>query len=380
MTHRVEGIPDPRSYAATEAAPAHAALHALAARSLEAVTAQEAARADADVRARLAAMVAAGDAALADLVGAAPSVALARYLWRELDAALRPPATAELAVTLFALPLVLVAGVESDTGEATLPGVLADTGKLVAILREHGALGGNRTFALANVLAGAATFDLARLAEWRAWQALGPGRADARQPAPAPAPIAVAAGAESVHLRFLVGTTLARGDVDLTADTRVGGWGAPLTRELARELGFGAVRVLALPRAPQRPLPAVVQGRLAQREVSAQIFASNAIRRLRAAVGEPSAVISAHRTDAGGEVRLSLSSPFSPRDAEGFRCPLYPLDRVGDVVAMLTDLMADCRVTDVRGVAGVHPDRDPVTGLPLLFKPETIPGGATALH
>jgi len=116
--------------------------------------------------------------------------------------------------------------------------------------------------------------------------------------------------------------------------------------------------VLALPRAPQRLLPAVQQGRAAQREVSAQIFVGNALRRLRAAVGEPSAVISAHRAPAapgGGELRLSLSSPFEPRDAEGFRCPLYPPDRAADVAAMLVQLLHDCRVTDIRVLAGVHP-------------------------
>jgi len=97
-------------------------------------------------------------------------------------------------------------------------------------------------------------------------------------------------------------------------------------------------------------------------------------------IGEPTAVISAHRApDApgGGELRLSLSSPFEPRDAEGFRCPLYPLDRAGDVVAMLVDLLRDCRVTDIRTLAGVHADRTDGTGLPLLFKPESIPAAAT---
>jgi hypothetical protein len=198
-----------------------------------------------------------------------------------------------------------------------------------------------------------------------------------------PAPLAIAAGHEGVHLRFVVGTALARAEVDLLADATVGRWAAPVTRELARQLGVGAVRVLPLPRAPQRLLPAVVQGRNAQREVSAQLFAGNAIRRIRASVGEPTAVISAHRApDApgGGELRLSLSSPFAQRDAEGFRCPLGALDRVGDVVAMLAGLMTDCRVTDVRHVGGVHPDRDPATGVRLLFKPETIPAGAVALH
>ncbi len=186
-----------------------------------------------------------------------------------------------------------------------------------------------------------------------------------------------------MHLRLLAGTALARPGADLFGDARVGAWGMPFARELGRALGVGGVSVLALPRAPQRPLRAVAAGRAAQREVSAQIFASNALRRLRGSVGEPVAVISAHRAaDApgGGELRLSLSSVFEPRDAEGFRCPLHPLDRVGDVAAMLQDLLRDCRVTDVRVLSGVHPDRDAATGLPLLFKPETIPPGAAPLH
>jgi hypothetical protein len=126
-------------------------------------------------------------------------------------------------------------------------------------------------------------------------------------------------------------------------------------------------------------LPAVAEGLAAQREVAAQIFASNAIRKFRGTVGEPTAVISAHRApDApgGGEIRLSLSSPFEPRDAEGFRCPLYPLDRADDVVAMLVALLSDCRVTDIRTLAGVHADRAAGSGGPLLFKPESMPDAA----
>jgi hypothetical protein len=36
-------------------------------------------------------------------------------------------------------------------------------------------------------------------------------------------------------------------------------------------------------------------------------------------------------------------------------------------------------VTDVRVVAGAHADRDPATGLTLLFKPDTLPARA-AIH
>ena len=130
-------------------------------------------------------------------------------------------------------------------------------------------------------------------------------------------------------------------------------------------------------------LPAALnEGRKAQREVSAQLFVGNALRRLRAAFCEPTAILSAHRAaDAvgGGELRLSLSSPFSPRDAEGFCCPLLPTERVADVTAMLTDLLSDCRLEDVRAVPGVQPDRDAATGMILLFKPETMPGAAKAM-
>ena len=69
----------------------------------------------------------------------------------------------------------------------------------------------------------------------------------------------------------------------------------PLAQELSRQLATAGLSVLALPRPPQGPLLALQHGRAAQREVGAQLFASNAIRRFRARVGEPSAVISAHR-------------------------------------------------------------------------------------
>ena len=74
------------------------------------------------------------------------------------------------------------------------------------------------------------------------------------------------------------------------------------------------------------------------------------------------------------------TSPLSPRDAQGFRCPLYAGERVADVATMLVDLLRDCRVADVRILAGVHPDREPLTGGPMLFKPDTIPVAARLLH
>ena len=382
-------IPDPRSFPdAAAAGPRAAALYRTAAASLAAETGARADALDGEVRATLEGMLSGDGAALAALLAGSPSVAVARHLWRLLDAAWRDAASdgeAGLAVTVFALPLVIVAGVEATRGERALSAVLAAPQRLVAILREHRALCGNQSVALGNVLIAADAIDVAALPQLLQWQRLPDAQAlGAALPARvlAPAPLSLAAGREAVHLRFLVGSALARPGTDLLADTRVGPWGLPFAQELSRQVGDGAATVLALPRAPQSPLPAAWQGRLAQREAAAQLFASNALRKLRGSVGEPTAIISAHRAaDAaqGGELRLSLSSPFEPRDAEGFRCPLYPQDRVGDVATMLADLLRDCRVADIRMLGGVHPDRDPATGLPVLFKPDTIPPPAAVL-
>ena len=377
-------MPDPRSFpdvaSATELA---RGLYTLAERSLRAETAQHADAFNRELRAALFALLAADGPALAAILAGAPSVEAARHLWRILDASWRdatPAGSSGLAVTVFALPLVIVVGREGAGDDGVLPGIVDDPATLAGILREHRALAGNETFALSNALVAADAIDVAQLPEIFAWCRLLDVRMGALLPARAlqPSPLEYHAGHESVHLRFLVGAAIAKPGVDLTAGMGVGKWGVPLTRELVAQLGAGpaSASVLALPRAPQRLLPALAQGRAAQREVSAQIFASNAIRKFRSTVGEPTAVISAHRrrdASGGGELRLSLSSPFEPRAAEGFRCPLHALDRVGDVVSMLVDLMRDCRVTDIRTLAGVHADRVAGTGLPLLFKPDTIP-------
>lgn len=320
---------------------------------------------------------------LATVFATAPTAAVYRHLWRLLVQCERKMTSNDaLRVTVFALPLVIVAGVEAERhSQVTLSGVLEDVVALAAILREHGALAGNQSFALANALVAASAIDLALLPDILAWRALPEAPASAR--ALEPAPIVLSGGPETVHLRFLMGSAIAAPDADLLGDAGVGKWGIPLTQALGRQLAAPGTSVLVIPRAPRSLLHAVRQGRVAQREVGAHIFAGNAIRKLRATVGEPTAVISTHRSAEaldGGEVRLSLSATFDPRQAEGFRCPLYPLDRVGDVVAMLSELLAECRVGDVRVLPGVHDDRDSVTGLPLLFKGDDVPASTLATH
>jgi hypothetical protein len=287
---------------------------------------------------------------------------------------------AELALTLFALPLVLVAGLEGGSPRtASVGGVLPAPGAVAALLREHGALRGSETVTFAGALAGSGALEFAELPRLWAWRAL-PQAAGAAAPRDLlPVPFELAAGDPGVHLRFLVGTALAAPGVDLLADPSVGKWGIPLTRELARQMTPAGGSVLALPLPPQSLVRALANGRARQREVSAQLFAGNALRKLRAAAGEPAAVISAHlapRTPRGGELRVALSSAFDPGAAEGFRCPLYPLDRVDDVADMLIRLLRDCRMADVHVLPGVHADRDAATGLPLFFKAEDVAGPA----
>jgi len=383
MAEPAISVPDPRVFPPVESATAEErALYTLAETSLAADSQQLADQCDRELRLAFARVLEGDGAKLAALVSHAPSVAVTRHLWRALDSVWRAEASPGLVVTVFALPVVIVAGVEAGRGGYSLSGVLREPQRLVAILNEHGALRGNRNFAFADVLVAADAIDIARLPEIRAWQRLP----DALAPGAgligidlAPAPIDVPAGGEAVHLRFVVGTAIAAPQADLLTDPDVGRWGIPFAQALGRTFAADGASVLVLPRAPQRLLPAVAAGRSAQREVSAQLFASNAIRRFRGTVGEPSAVISAHRapdTPGGGELRLSLSSPFDSRGAEGFRCPLYPLDRVDDVVAMLVTLLRDCRITDIRTLAGIHADRAPDLGSTLLFKPDTIPATA----
>jgi len=380
----VAGLADPRSFGATVAgeAPGDAAsdgprpedgatdpvaeLHAIAARGVAAPTwADEQALRRHSVEA-LRALIASGDgSALARVIERAPSLAVARYLWRSLEDADTDPRVgaaepdSTLATTLFALPVVFVAATSGVP--SSVPGVLRDRERVTALLREHRVFGACETFTLAGTLATTETIGLARL----------PRLLAAAQPDVAGTELCVEGAVERVFLRFLVGAILAAPGVDPPRRRDSGAWGAPLARALQQDLATPAVTLLALPLPPARLVAALRSGRAAQREVAAQIFASNAIRKFRTRVGEPTAIISAHRApDApgGGELRVSLSSPFDPREAEGLRVALYPSEAVADVAAELLDLLADCGVDDVRIEPGVHDDIDPATGLRRLFK------------
>jgi hypothetical protein len=340
-----------------------------AARAIDAETQADANAHDARVREWLRAVVASGEGErLARTLADAPSPALARHLRRLLAEIEREASssTDALGTMLFAIPVIVVAAQEAKALPVTLDGIIPDVAALAAILRDARAFGGCETFALSSSLVGVEAIDLAALPALLAQT----GTRSAALDLP-PAPLRIEGEVERVHLRFVVGALLTPANADPLADSAIARWGMRFAQALAKALAAPNVTLLALPRPAQRLVLAVQSGRAAQREVSAQLFASNAIRRLRASYGEPTAIVSVHRAvDAPGrgELRLSLSSPFAPKAAEGFRCPLYPYETVQEVTAMLDALLRDCRVTDVRVIAGVHDDVDVVTGGRLFFK------------
>lgn len=261
---------------------------------------------------------------------------------------------ANIAARLFAFPIVLVAGARSA---ATVSGALPDIDEVRTLLERHGAVGATRNFGLGNALCSAEALERLKPSDVYHWG--GDWSAGAPREM-APQDIAIRAGHEQVHLRFLVGAGITPQDAPSFLETaaNIGGWGLPLTRALVRQLAQPALDLLALPRPPVALLRAAHFGRCAELETAFNLFASNAVRNFRSTVGDPAAVISAHRLETGGaEVRVSLSSPFDDTLLEGFRWPLHPLDDLDHVVSAAVELLRDCRVSDVRIVAAVLPER-----------------------
>ena len=369
-------LPDPRAFPIYEGNPANPLIDlALASLAAELGVIQE--KRDTELRERIAALLSANNISeISDALTRAPSLAVQRHITRLLASAHveagRARGDATLPTTVFAIPMVIVA---ANPTPVNIPGALPNIDAFVALMKEHSALRGNQTFALSNALAASSAFALDKLPaslDWWALQADSPVRVER-------AAMAVPENQESVFLRFLIGTAVAGAGVDLLTENDTGKWGMPFTQTFAKQLGGqsnGTLSLLALPRPPRSPLAALFQGRAAQREVSMQLFATNAIRKFRGSVGEPEAVISAHRTANGGEVRLSLSNPFDEKGAEGFRAELHATDRAQDVAVAMQDLLRECNVASVTVLADVFPDMDNETKLPMLFRADALEGAA----
>jgi len=256
-------------------------------------------------------------------------------------------ATENVVARIFALPLIIITG---SRRPIKVPGVVPDIEMIADLFRTHGTLGPSRNFGLGNALCALETIEGIRPGEVYAWTR-DPG-ASRRELLPA----AIEAGTpgEHVHLRFLVGAAIAPASEPSFVETasNIGVWGMPLTRALSAQLAQAQVEVLPLARPPLDLMRAGHAGRHAQLETAFNLFASNAVRRLRGGTGDPDAVISAHDD---GDLRISLSSPFDRTTIEGFRWPLHPLDDLAALTNSITGLLQECRVTNLDFAAQVLP-------------------------
>jgi hypothetical protein len=367
----VQSIADPRIFplAARDVTPQAAHWYSCAERAFGASTGQESAAADTELRRQMIESLLDNEVdGLTAAFNSAPSAVIHRHLLRALRSAWSEPGVdrdATIVAHGFAMPIVIIAAADAAV---ELAAILDEPAALASLIGEHRGLGPNRSFALANVLSGASAVGIDSLRRWLVWR---------RSPALperdiAPSPIRIGAGQQGAHLRFLVGSALAAPGAELFDDDSIARWGMPFARELSRQLARPRVQLLALPRALTDPIGAWQAGLQAHREIALQLFTSQAIRSLRAAYGEPTAGVSAHRIDRNGELRLSLSSVFGENDAEGFRFPLFAFDRIDDALSIIVGLLRECRVDDIRIVAGVHEDYDAATGLPLFFRADAL--------
>jgi hypothetical protein len=263
----------------------------------------------------------------------------------------------------FALPVVLIA---SAPREISVPGTLPDAGALSALFERTRALGPTRAFGLSNALCSLEALEALSPRSLHALaRDLDPGNLGALLP---PAPIDVRSGQEQAHLRFIVGVGLTAPESPGLAEVaaHMGPWGAECASLLQRQLAMPGLQLLALPRPPLDLVRAPHAGRFAQLEVALNLFASNAVRRFRLAVGDPVAIVSAHED---AEVRVTLSSPFAADLADGFRWPLHPADDLPGLQAGIVGLLSDMRVADVRVCERLLPSQRP-NGAPLYPRVE----------
>ncbi|MBX3651023.1 MAG: hypothetical protein KF771_06585 [Burkholderiales bacterium] len=334
-----ETLPDPRDVAGI---PGHA-LHVAAAQADDAVLCY----------ALQQALQAGDDAGIRAVLCAQPP-ARARRVARSLAMVLDGNGEG-IGLRFFAIPLVIVAGARRP---ATVPGALPGVAKVAALLEQHGAVGVTRNFGLGNALVSAEALEaLSPSALWQS--ATDPAR---RAPLDMlqPEAVNVSGSREQVHLRFITGAGITPQHLPsfLESASNIGTWGMALTKELARQLAQPGLEILPMPRPPQPLLLAAQAGRRAQLEAALSLFLGNTLRRFRMAVGDPEAVLSAHRLDGGaGELRLSLSTPLDDSLFEGFAWPLQPQDEVAEVTQLLLTTLAECRVTTVTVLQQVLPER-----------------------
>ena len=343
----MNSFPDPRTYAAAGGN----RLVTLAEHAVIADSALQHGDAEIFLLAAVAtALIAGDDEAIGRALHEATSASVYAVLQRAIEFALEPPAEASLAVRLFAVPLVIVAGGREG---GKIPGVVPDTLHLRKLFETHGALGPAKNFGLGNALVtaeflcGVSPSLLYRISR-------GGEQPDFRQLDLLPAHIELSSAEEQAHLRFLAGAVVTPRHAPGFTETagNIGAWGMPITRALAEQLGQAGLSLLPIPRPPmsfQRALPA---GRFAWREVGFQLFLSSALRKFRSRIGEPDVSVAAV---ADASVRVRLDSRFDETLEAEFFWPLGPDDDLAAISESIFGLLAECRLDNVDVADTIQP-------------------------
>ena len=291
-----------------------------------------------------------GDVEIGGLLAAAPSQLHYSRIWRALCDAVEKPASNEgVAARVFAIPWVIVC---AATSTATLACVLPDAGEIARVLEANGVFGGSRNLGLGNTLVSLETLERLRPSEILEWS-----QSPALRDVP-PAEIHVARGVEEVHVRFLLGASVAPASAPGIVETgsNIGVWGTPALRAMTAQLASAGVQVLPMPRPPAGVYSAAQAGRRAGIETAFNLFMSNGVRRFRSIVGDPHVTLSSH---ASGELRVTLSNLLDDTLVEGFRWLLHPADNLAEVERTLTAMIWECRLAEPHFAPGILPDYSP---------------------
>jgi hypothetical protein len=307
-----------------------------------------------------------------EIIALAPSVESARvlerliYSWEKIK-----PQEGELRLQFFAFPVILIVAAEQP---AAIPAILSNKHDIEAILDKHHILGEAKQWAISNALCTAEALAGQEWLRWMKQQQEALSQINALQHL-LPSELSLThARQEQVFLRFIVGSAIISSKTNWESQTTIKEWGMALSNSLNQQLGLPNITLLALARPPHTLSGAVQEGRKAQREIGLQLFVTEAVRSCRTTHGEPVIVLSSHTLgQKEGEIRISISSPFSTKDAQGFRFPLFPTERIQDAQRLILELLEECRLTDIRILQKIYPDKESQTSLTLLFKPETIP-------
>ncbi|MFN0317490.1 MAG: hypothetical protein ACKVQA_20900, partial [Burkholderiales bacterium] len=212
--------------------------------------------------------------------------ALARAFRECVQEAIDGPVDAALRTQIFAIPVVVVAGVQAPAEVAM---VLRDVDAVQEIFRATGCLGPSAHFAVHPGLCTAQVLEALSPSDLYMRSRL---RNEVHLPMDLPvAPLSIPVPGQSVHLRFLAGTTVVARGAPSFCETagETGRWGAAFTQEIAGQLRQPGITLLPLARAPQGLYRALTSGRFCREEMAFQLAVSDSLREFRSKVGDPHA-------------------------------------------------------------------------------------------